>query len=66
MDGDSLLGGLGCLVDGVRLLFRDGSWVLSFCGVEEVVEGSMLNRRSRGLGIYTSIGWFQGLGSWVR
>ncbi|GAB6944708.1 hypothetical protein JCM14467A_14900 [Vulcanisaeta sp. JCM 14467] len=36
-----MVGGLGCLVDGVRLSFWGGSWVLSLCGDSEVVEGSI-------------------------
>lgn len=43
MNGDWLIDGLSCLVNGVRLTFQDGSWILSFCDVNEVVEGSMLN-----------------------
>ena len=43
MDGEALISGLGCLIDGVRLSFQGGSWVLSLCNSNEVVEGSASN-----------------------
>ena len=42
MDGDSLIGGLSCLLEGVKMSFQEGSWVLSLCGVSKAVEGSAI------------------------